>query len=130
MLAPIIVIVVFGALIFVVSPFISRLHATLGIPQVVKSGALSFCQRTWLRALGLKTPILSIITAVWGIFLSNSDQLIGFPWNKVLSEQHATAVSLALMVLTMLAHVSGMEIAAATTPMISPLPKAIPAAKE
>jgi hypothetical protein len=103
--------------IFFIAPQLSRLRDTLGVNRKLESGTLSFMDRVKLWTLGMKTPLLSGLTVAFTFITTESDQLIGFTWADFLTKEHAAMVTAGLWFLTLWAHFSGLNTAAAIIPI-------------
>jgi hypothetical protein len=125
MAIPIVIIMGIGMLIFIIYHGIRNVRATLGIPQKLRAGGLTVWQSLQLSFFGLKTPILDTLATGWTFVVIEGDQLNGFSWEQIMSREHAAWVAAGLWVAKAWSHFSGLQIAAATPPVISPLPGAI-----
>ena len=126
MTLPILLILIVGTVIFFVVPQLAKFRATLGIPQTLESGALTILQKIGLLLLGLKTPFLNTLALVWTFILTEGDELRGFAWEQFMSHEHAVWVATGLWAASIWSHFTGLNAAAATPPVIAPLPSAIP----
>lgn len=126
MTLPILLILIVASVILFVSPQLAKFRATLGINKALDAGGLTLLQKVWLGLLGLKTPFLSTISLLWSFMLAEGDQLRGFAWDTIVSHEHAVWISFTLWIATLWSHFSGLQAAAATPPVVTPLPYAIP----
>jgi hypothetical protein len=124
----ILLILVFGVMIFFMIPQRAKFRATLGIPQTLESGGLSLLQKLKLLALGLKTPFLNTLTLFWTFLMTEGDELRGFAWDQIMTHEHAVWVATCLWFASIWSHFGGLNAAAATPPVVAPLPPAIPIA--
>ncbi|MGA7657603.1 MAG: hypothetical protein WCA96_12600 [Methylocella sp.] len=129
MTIPILLILIVGVILFFVAPQLAKLRATLGVPAAVSSDATTILQKIWLLTLGLKTPFLNTLALVWSFILAEGDSLKGFAWEQFVSHEHAVWIAMSLWFASLWAHFTGINTAAATPPVIAPLPSAVPAPK-
>jgi hypothetical protein len=129
MTVPILLILIIGVVIFFAAPQLAKFRATLGIPAAVQSEATTLLQKIWLLTLGLKTPFLNTLALVWSFILAEGESLRGFAWEQFVSHEHAVWIAIGLWGESLWAHFTGINTAAATPPVIVPLPSAIPSRK-
>jgi hypothetical protein len=104
--------------IFFIWPQLWKLWQTLGIHDKIVSGKdVPFWTKFHLMTLGMKTPVISALTICWTFVSTESDQLLGFDWSDVLTKEHAAMVTTGLWLLTLWAHFSGLNTAAAIVPV-------------
>lgn len=115
------------AMIFFIVPQITKFRATLGINKTLESGTLSFFDGVKLRLLGFKTPILNTLAMVWSFIIAEGDSLGGVAWERIVSHEHATWIAIGLWGVSLWSHFSGLNAAAASTPVLPGLPGALPA---
>jgi hypothetical protein len=123
------IILVLVIVIFFVVPQLSKFRATLGINAALKSKGLTILQKLGLMVLGLKTPFINTITLAWSFILAEGGNLGGFAWEQIVSHEHAVWIAFALWCASLWAHFTGLNTAAASPPVIGPLPSAIPVPK-
>ena len=123
-----IILVVFF-IVFFVAPQLAKFRATLGINHLLGSKCLTVMQKLGLMVLGLKTPFINTITLVWSFILAEGSSLGGFSWEQIVSHEHAVWIAFGLWVASLWAHFTGLNTAAASPPVIGPLPAAIPVPK-
>ena len=129
-MTPVILIILVTCVVFLfVAPQLAKFRATLGINKALEAGALTEFQRVQLMLLGLKTPFLNTITLAWSFILAEGGSLQGFAWEQFVSHEHAVWIAFGLWAASLWAHFTGLNTAAASPPVIGPLPSAIPAPK-
>jgi hypothetical protein len=116
-------------IIFFVGPQFAKFRATLGINAALGSRGLTVLQKLGLLVLGLKTPFINTITLAWSFVLAEGNSLGGFAWEQLVSHEHAVWIAFALWCASLWAHFTGLNTAAASPPVIGPLPAAIPVPK-
>jgi hypothetical protein len=121
----IIIVAIIAIMIFFVMPQVAKFRATLGIDAMIEARSTSFLSALRLRILGLKTPIINSIAMAWSFFLAEGTNLSGFAWEQIVSREHAIWIAMALWFGSLWSHFSGLNAAAATPPVISPLPGAV-----
>jgi hypothetical protein len=126
---PILLILVLAVILFFVVPQLAKFRATLGINYLLASKGLTVLQKIGLMILGLKTPFLNTITLAWSFVLAEGGNLGGFAWETIVSHEHAMWIAFALWCASLWAHFTGLNTAAASPPVIGPLPSAIPIPK-
>jgi hypothetical protein len=109
-----------AAFIFLIIPGLTKFRKTLGIPQILSSDSLSFVEKIWLFMLGLKTPLLSTLSVLWSFVMTEGESLMGFAWEKFMTHEHAVYVTCGLWFATLWSHFSGLNAAAAATPVSPP----------
>jgi hypothetical protein len=126
MTLPIFPILVTAVVLFFVVPQLAKFRATLGVPTVLSSDTLTILQRIGLLLLGLKAPFLNTLALAWSFILAEGGDLSGFAWESIVSHEHAAWIAFGLWATSLWAHFTGLNTAAATPPVITPLPTAIP----
>ena len=111
---------------FFVAPQLSKFRATLGINAALRAKSLTVLQQLGLQVLGLKTPFINTITLVWSFVLAEGSNLGGFAWETIVSHENAMWIAFGLWCASLWAHFTGLNTAAASPPVIGPLPAAIP----
>lgn len=130
MLVPILLIILIGIVFFFVIPQLTKFRATLGINKILECKSLPFFQKLKLRFLGMKTPIVNGVAASWSFFLAEGGSLSGYSWDRLVSAEHAIWITFGLFVMSIWAHFKGLNTAAATPPVLTPLPGALPLAQD
>jgi hypothetical protein len=122
----VLLVLITGVVIFFVSPQLAKFRATLGINAALESEALTVLDKIGLMLLGLKTPFLNTLALIWSFILAEGNSLMGFSWEQIVSHEHAVWIACSLWFASLWAHFTGLNAAAASPPVISPLPGAVP----
>jgi hypothetical protein len=123
---PVLIILISAVIVFFVLPQLAKFRATIGIDTALKSGAFSLVQKLSLIVLGLKTPFLNTLAFVWIFLITEGDDLRSYAWEQIMSHEHAVWVITGLWAAGIWSHFSGLQAAAATPPVVTPFPSAIP----
>jgi hypothetical protein len=108
------------AFIFYIGPQLAKFRSVTGITKKLDDDRISLAQKAWLMMLGLKTPFVNTLAMLFSFLATEGDSLRAFNWEQFISHEHAVWVATGLWVVSLWTHFSGLNAAAAMSPINAP----------